>query len=70
VFSQIQLYEFRLARFSLTDGIFGTCFFLLTGLHAIHVIVGTILLSRCYKRIHDKKTTGEDHFFIESSIWY
>lgn len=70
MFTQIQMYEFKLSNFSISDSIFGTCFFSLTGLHAFHVIRGTFFLMRCHKGIKKNVTTKEDHFFIESSLWY
>lgn len=37
-----------MTRYTITDGMFGSTFFMLTGLHGFHVIVGTILLLIAY----------------------
>jgi len=48
LFSWLQFIEYGLTKFSINDGLFGSSFFMLTGLHGFHVIVGTILLSIAY----------------------
>jgi cytochrome c oxidase subunit 3 len=45
VFTLFQGIEYNVSSFTISDGVFGTCFFFGTGFHGIHVIVGTIFLA-------------------------
>jgi cytochrome c oxidase subunit 3 len=45
VFTTFQGIEYSVSSFTLSDGVFGTCFFFGTGFHGLHVIIGTIFLS-------------------------
>jgi cytochrome c oxidase subunit 3 len=45
VFTFFQGVEYSVSSFTISDGVFGTCFFFGTGFHGVHVIVGTIFLS-------------------------
>jgi heme/copper-type cytochrome/quinol oxidase subunit 3 len=48
LFSWLQFLEYGIAKYTITDGAFGSTFYMLTGLHGFHVIVGTVLLSITY----------------------
>jgi cytochrome c oxidase subunit 3 len=45
VFTTLQGIEYNVSSFTISDSIFGTCFFFATGFHGFHVIIGTIFLS-------------------------
>jgi cytochrome c oxidase subunit 3 len=45
IFTLFQALEYKVSSFTLSDGIFGSCFFFGTGFHGLHVIIGTIFLS-------------------------
>jgi cytochrome c oxidase subunit 3 len=45
IFTIFQGIEYNVSSFTISDGVFGTCFFFGTGFHGFHVIIGTIFLS-------------------------
>jgi cytochrome c oxidase subunit 3 len=44
VFTLFQGIEYNVSSFTISDGVFGTCFFFGTGFHGFHVIIGTIFI--------------------------
>jgi len=50
IFTLVQVYEYNVAPFSINDGVFGSLFFLLTGFHGFHVLIGSIFLVVCFYR--------------------
>jgi cytochrome c oxidase subunit 3 len=69
-FTLVQAYEYATAPFTISDGVFGSCFFMLTGFHGLHVIVGTIFLIVCALRVLNGHFTGHHHLGFEASILY
>ncbi|MFW3616456.1 cytochrome c oxidase subunit 3 [Billgrantia antri] len=55
---------------TLQAGIYGATFFILTGFHGLHVIIGTIILFVMLVRIMRRHFTAEEHFGFEASSWY
>ncbi|MFW5881546.1 MAG: cytochrome c oxidase subunit 3, partial [Roseicyclus sp.] len=51
------------------DKFFST-FFLATGFHGVHVIIGTIFLFVCYLRVRSGHFTAEKHIGFEAAAWY
>ena len=51
LFLSIQIMEFYMSTFNLNDGIYSSTFYMLTGLHGFHVIVGLIFLIVCLFRL-------------------
>jgi cytochrome c oxidase subunit 3 len=45
IFTFFQGVEYSFSSFTISDGVFGTCFFFGTGFHGLHVIIGTLFLS-------------------------
>ena len=69
-FTCIQAYEYIETTFSISDSIYGTTFFLLTGFHGLHVIIGTIFIIISTIRLIDYHFTKQHHFGFEAAAWY
>lgn len=69
-FSLIQLIEYIEAPFILADSSFGRTFFIATGFHGLHVIVGTTFLLSIYFRIKACRFSSSHHFGFEAAAWY
>jgi cytochrome c oxidase subunit 3 len=54
----------------LDSGIFGSTFFMLTGFHGFHVIVGAIMLTVMFFRILKGHFRPDHHFAFEAAAWY
>jgi cytochrome c oxidase subunit 3 len=70
LFSWTQYFEYGVTEFTITDGIFGSTFFMLTGLHGFHVLVGTVLLLITYWRCIHNHFSKEHHSLFEFAAWY
>ena len=70
LFTALQSFEYIEANFSISDSIYGTTFFLLTGFHGLHVIIGTIFIIICMIRLIKNHFTKQHHFGFEASAWY
>jgi heme/copper-type cytochrome/quinol oxidase subunit 3 len=69
-FSWLQFLEYGLTKFTINDGLFGSTFFMLTGLHGFHVIVGTTLLLISYWRSAINNFSTKHHIGFETAAWY
>jgi cytochrome c oxidase subunit 3 len=69
-FTLIQAYEYIESSFSISDSVYGTTFFLLTGFHGLHVIVGTIFILVSLLRLINGHFTKTNHFGFEAAAWY
>jgi cytochrome c oxidase subunit 3 len=70
IFTFFQGVEYVDAPFTITDSVFGSCFYLATGFHGFHVFVGTISLLVSLIRIMLNHFTATHHFGFESAAWY
>jgi len=70
LFSLIQFYEYNVAPFCINDSIYGTLFFVLTGFHGLHIVVGSIILVVCLIRHINYHFTTTQHVGLECGIWY
>ena len=70
VFTSLQIFEYKVAPFSISDGIFGSTFYLATGFHGFHVFIGTVFLSVCLYRLINNHFTRQHHFGFEAAAWY
>jgi len=70
IFTYLQLYEYQNTTFSISTTVYGSIFFLLTGFHGFHVIIGTIFLTVCFFRHVLYHFTNTHHVGFETAIWY
>jgi cytochrome c oxidase subunit 3 len=70
IFTSVQAYEYSHAAFSFGGSIYGSTFFMATGFHGFHVIVGTIFLIVCLVRAYRNEFTPQQHFGFEAAAWY
>jgi len=70
-FTCFQAYEYHHAEFNFTDGIYASNFYMATGFHGAHVIIGTIFLTVCYFRARKGHfVAGNGHLGFEFAAWY
>ncbi len=70
VFSCIQAYEYIHAPFPFKGLNYGASFFMATGFHGVHVLIGTIFLAVCLVRAYRGDFTPRQHFGFEAAAWY
>ena len=70
LFTCIQAYEYAHAGFGFTDGIYSSTFFMATGFHGAHVIIGSIFLMVCLARSIAGHFKPDHHFGFEAAAWY
>ncbi|HEY7690423.1 MAG TPA: cytochrome c oxidase subunit 3 [Dongiaceae bacterium] len=69
-FTGVQAYEYSHAAFGFRDGIYSSTFFMATGFHGAHVIIGTIFLIVCWFRATAGHFKPDHHFGFEAAAWY
>nr|YP_009694499.1 cytochrome c oxidase subunit III [Eurydema liturifera]QEI26484.1 cytochrome c oxidase subunit III [Eurydema liturifera] len=69
-FTILQAYEYKEASFCISDSIYGSCFYMATGFHGLHVIIGTIFLFVCLVRHIKCHFSSNHHFGFEAAAWY
>jgi cytochrome c oxidase subunit III len=69
-FTCVQAYEYAHAAFAFKDGVYSSTFYMATGFHGFHVLVGTIFLIVCFFRAVNGHFTPERHFGFEAAAWY
>ncbi|PCI04225.1 MAG: cytochrome c oxidase subunit 3 [Hyphomicrobiales bacterium] len=70
LFSGVQAYEYAHAPFAFKESVYGATFFMATGFHGFHVLVGTIFLLVCLFRAMAGHFRPEKHFGFEAAAWY
>jgi cytochrome c oxidase subunit 3 len=70
LFTAIQAYEYWHAPFEFGQNTYGSAFYMATGFHGFHVIVGTIMLIVCLVRAYKGHFTPRQHFGFEAAAWY
>ena len=69
-FTALQVYEYSLAQFTFDGTLYGSAFFMATGFHGAHVVIGTIFLLVCLFRLYAKNMTAKKHLGFEFAAWY
>nr|ALO76571.1 cytochrome c oxidase subunit 3 [Melyridae sp. 'Dasytidae' GENSP01] len=69
-FTMLQAYEYYEASFTISDAIYGSSFFMATGFHGLHVIIGTTFLLICLIRHYKNHYSKIHHFGFEAAAWY
>ena len=78
MFTCIQAYEYReiitehlfFNPVAANSGLYGSSFFMATGFHGFHVLIGTIFLTVCLIRLYAGQFTPKQHFGFEAAAWY
>jgi cytochrome c oxidase subunit 3 len=70
IFTAFQAYEYSHAHFHFSGDIYGANFFMATGFHGVHVIIGTIFLFVCLLRAYRGHFTADKHVGFEAAAWY
>nr|AYR05144.1 cytochrome c oxidase subunit 3 [Coleoptera sp. ACP-2013] len=69
-FTILQGYEYIEAPFNISDSVYGSSFFMATGFHGLHVIIGTIFLLISLLRLISNHFSSIHHFGFEAAAWY
>jgi cytochrome c oxidase subunit III len=70
LFTALQAYEYGHADFKFAGHIYGATFFMATGFHGVHVVIGTIFLAVCLFRAMKGHFSPSQHFGFEAAAWY
>jgi cytochrome c oxidase subunit III len=70
LFTACQVFEYGHAAFTFGNHIYGSTFFMATGFHGAHVLIGTIFLAVCLVRALKGHFTPQQHFGFEAAAWY
>jgi cytochrome c oxidase subunit 3 len=69
-FTCLQAYEYSEAQFTFDGTLYGSAFFMATGFHGAHVVIGTIFLTVCLFRLYANNMTAKKHLGFEFAAWY
>ena len=78
IFTCVQAYEYHhilhehlfFNEEAVNSGLYGSIFFMATGFHGFHVLIGTIFLAVCLIRLLAGDFTPQKHFGFEAAAWY
>lgn len=70
LFTSVQAYEYAHATFGFKEGIYSSTFYMATGFHGAHVIIGTLFLTVCWFRARLDQFTPDRHVGFEAAAWY
>ena len=70
MFTCFQVYEYTHATFTFDQNIYSSTFYMATGFHGFHVLIGTIFLAVCWYRTAKGHFRAQSHFGFEAAAWY
>nr|UTN43085.1 cytochrome c oxidase subunit 3 [Osculotes curta] len=70
IFTMFQYVEYEESSFTMADSVFGSLFFIMTGFHGIHVIVGALMIFVSVFRLMVGHFSSNHHLGFEASAWY
>lgn len=70
LFTFLQIFEYFESKIFISDGVYGSTFFLMTGFHGFHVLIGTFILLVCFFRFLVGHFDDGNFVGFESAIWY
>ena len=68
LFTGFQLYEYTIADFNISDSIYGSVFYLATGFHGFHVLIGTTFLIVIFFRLRRNHFTNRNFLGVDAGI--
>lgn len=69
-FTYLQVMEYVRCSFTIADSVYGSLFYVITGFHGVHVILGRIMLVVGLLRLVNYGFSSERHLGLELRIWY
>jgi len=70
LFTGFQVMEYLTSKYYISDGVYGSIFFMITGFHGLHVIIGSIFLTVCFGRFLNYHFTPKHHLGFQAAAWY
>ena len=70
VFLNLQLFEYVEAPFTIATSVYGSIFYMMTGFHGFHVLMGLTGIDVCYYRQTEYQFTDKHHVGFEAASWY
>nr|ACY09465.1 cytochrome c oxidase subunit III [Meteorus pulchricornis] len=70
IFTSFQFFEYKESGFTISDSMYGSIFFLSTGFHGLHVLIGSIFIYINTVRMKNKEISSFHHFGFEACLWY
>ncbi len=69
-FTVLQVFEYFECSFTIADGVYGSLFYVITGFHGVHVVIGNMMLIVCLWRLFNYEFSSERHLGLEVRVWY
>jgi heme/copper-type cytochrome/quinol oxidase subunit 3 len=70
IFTALQVFEYNQFSFNISDSTWGSIFYMATGFHGLHVIIGTIFITYTTARVFFDHLTSKHHLGFEFAAWY